>query len=167
MNEREAQFFVIMGVSGCGKTTIGEALAAHLNCRFFDADDFHPPENIAKMERGTPLDDLDRAPWLARLAALIQEYLDNGETAVLACSALKRRYRDELRVNQQVQFIYLEGNFELVWQRMQARQNHYMKAEMLHSQYDALEPPAEDEAIAVPIDQTVDDILAYILRMKD
>lgn len=166
MIERVAHVFVVMGVSGCGKTTVGEALAAHLNCRFYDADDFHPPENIAKMERGIPLNDLDRAPWLARLAALIQEHLDNGETAVLACSALKKRYRDELRVSSQVQFIYLEGDFDLVWQRMQARRNHYMKAEMLHSQYDALEPPPVDEAIVIPIDQTVEDMLAQILRMK-
>ncbi len=164
MNEHEAQFFVVMGVSGCGKTTVGEKLAAHLNCLFYDADDFHPPKNIAKMGRGVPLNDMDRAPWLAQLAALIQEHLENGETAVLACSALKKRYRDKLRVSRQVQFVFLEGSFDIIWQRMQARQNHYMKAEMLHSQFEALEPPDEDEAIAASIDQTVDDIVTQILQ---
>ncbi len=164
MNEQMTRFFVVMGVSGCGKSTVGKALAIHLNCPFYDADDFHPPENLAKMGRGVPLDDMDRAPWLASLAELIRKHLEKGETAVLACSALKKRYRDQLRVSRQVQFIYLEGNFDIIWQRMQARQNHYMKAEMLHSQFKALEPPDEDEAIAAPIDQTVDDILTQILQ---
>ncbi len=102
------------------------------------------------MARGIPLDDTDRAPWLATLAELIQDHLDRGETAVLACSALKKRYRDLLRVSDQVQFIYLDGDFDLIWQRMQARQDHYMKPEMLHSQFEAIEPPEEDEAIAIP-----------------
>ncbi len=158
------RFFVVMGVSGCGKTTVGRALASHLNCSFYDADDFHPPKNVAKMGSGAPLTDLDRAPWLASLAALIREHLENGETAVLACSALKKRYRDQLRVNQQVWFIYLEGNFDLIWQRMQARQNHYMKAEILHSQFETLEPPDDEEAFNIPIDQAVDDILAQIIQ---
>ncbi len=164
MNEQMTRFFVVMGVSGCGKSTVGEALAVHLNCPYYDADDFHPPENLAKMGRGVPLDDMDRAPWLASLAELIRKHLEKGETAVLACSALKKRYRDQLRVSRQVQFIFLEGSFDIIWQRMQARQNHYMKGEMLHSQFEALEPPDEDEAIAAPIDQTVDDILTQILQ---
>ena len=158
-----ARFFVIMGVSGCGKTTIGEALAAHLGCPFYDGDDFHSPQNVAKMAAGIPLNDGDRAPWLATLAALIQEHLDREETAVLASSALKKRYRDRLRVDDRVQFIFLDGDFDLIWERMQARQDHYMKAEMLRSQFDALEAPGEEEAIRVPIDQSVNDILAQIL----
>jgi gluconokinase len=93
---------------------------------------------------------------------LIAEHLGKGETAVLACSALKRSYRDQLRVNEQVQFIYLEGEFDLIWQRMLSRRNHYMKPEMLQSQFEALEPPRANEAIIVPIDQEVDDILAQI-----
>ncbi|MFL7837312.1 MAG: gluconokinase [Candidatus Promineifilaceae bacterium] len=157
------RFFVIMGVSGCGKTTIGEALAAYLDCPFYDGDDFHSPQNVAKMASGIPLNDDDRAPWLTALAALIQEHLDRGETAVLASSALKKRYRDILRVNDRVQFIFLDGDFDLIWERMQARQAHYMKAEMLQSQFDALEEPGEEEALKVPIDQSVDDILAQIL----
>lgn len=156
------RFFVVMGVSGCGKTTVGQALAANLDCSFFDGDDFHSAENVAKMARGIPLDDSDRAPWLATLAELIQEHLDRGETAVLASSALKKRYRDRLRVNDRVQFIFLDGDFELIWGRMQARQDHYMKAEMLQSQFEALEEPGEDEAIKIAIDQTVDEILAEI-----
>ncbi len=164
MNGQAARFFVVMGVSGCGKTTVGEALAAHLSCPFYDGDDFHPPQNVAKMAGGIPLNDADRAPWLAILAALIQEHLDRGETAVLASSALKKRYRDQLRVNDQVQFIYLDGDFDLIWVRMQDRQDHYMRAEMLQSQFEALEEPDEDEAIKVPIDQSVDDILAQILH---
>ena len=159
-----SSFFIVMGVSGCGKTTVGEALAAHLHCPFYDGDDFHPPENVAKMAQGIPLDDADRTPWLARLAALIREHVDRGETAVLASSALKTQYRDQLRVSQRVQFIYLEGSFDLIWQRMQTRQNHYMKADMLRSQFEALEPPDADEAITIPIDQDVAGILTVILQ---
>jgi gluconokinase len=151
-----------MGVSGCGKITVGEALAQELDCPFYDGDDFHPPENIVKMANGVPLNDEDRKLWLAALAELIAEHLGKGETAVLACSALKRSYRDQLRVNEQVQFIYLEGEFDLIWQRMLSRRNHYMKPEMLQSQFEALEPPRANEAIIVPIDQEVDDILAQI-----
>jgi gluconokinase len=153
-----------MGVSGCGKTTVGQTLADRLNCPFYDGDDFHPPENVAKMSRGTPLNDADRAPWLARLAALIEGHLVEGETAVLACSALKKQYRDQLRVSDRVRFIYLEGSFDLIWQRMQTRSNHYMKADMLHSQFDALEPPAASEAVTIPIAQDVATIVAQILQ---
>ena len=157
--------FVIMGVSGCGKTTVGQALASQINCPFYDGDDFHPPENVAKMSHGIPLNDADRAPWLARLAALIERHLVEGETAVLACSALKKRYRDQLRVSDRVRFIYLEGSFDLIWQRMRARPNHYMKADMLHSQFEALEPPAANEAATISIDQDVDTIVAQILQI--
>ena len=158
-----ARFFVVMGVSGCGKTTVGLALAAHLDCPFYDADDFHSAENVAKMGRGEPLNDQDRAPWLATLAALIEKQLSNGETAVLACSALKKRYRDQLSVSRDVQFIFLDGSFDLIWQRMQSRENHFMRAEMLHSQFDTIEMPGADEAITVSINQDVDGIMAQIL----
>ena len=164
MNEETPRFFVVMGVSGCGKTTVGEALAAHMACPFYDADDFHSPQNVAKMASGVPLNDDDRAPWLASLANLIREHLDRGETAVLASSALKKRYRDQLRVNDQVQFVFLDGDFDLIWERMQDRQDHYMKAEMLRSQFEALEAPGEDEAIRISIDQTVDEILTQIVE---
>lgn len=154
--------YIVMGVSGCGKTTVGMALAKKLDCPFYDGDDFHPPENVAKMASGVPLDDDDRAPWLARLHDLLAGHVERGETAVLACSALKKKYREQLQVNKQTCFIFLQGSFELIWERMQARQNHYMKAEMLQSQFDALEPPSADEAITIAIDQEIKLILSHI-----
>jgi len=164
LNDRTVCFYVVMGVSGCGKTTVGEALAAHLNCPFYDGDDFHSPENVAKMASGVPLNDADRAPWLASLADLIRDHLARGETAVLASSALKKRYRDQLRVDDRVRFIFLDGDFDLIWGRMQARQDHYMKAEMLRSQFDALERPDENAAIRIDIDQDVSDILQQVIE---
>ncbi len=151
-----------MGVSGCGKTTIGQMLADELSCPFFDADDFHPPENIEKMSNGIPLTDADRAPWLSRLQALIHRNLAGG--VVLACSALKHRYRAQLREdNDSLQFVYLHGDFDTIWARMQARQNHYMKPEMLQSQFTALEPPGPDEAIRVNVTESVEEIIEIVL----
>jgi len=164
LNDRTVCFYVVMGVSGCGKTTVGEALAAHLNCPFYDGDDFHSPENVAKMASGVPLNDADRAPWLASLADLIRDHLARGETAVLASSALRKSYRDQLRVDDRVRFIFLDGDFDLIWGRMQARQDHYMKAEMLRSQFDALERPDESVAIRIDIDQDVSDILQQVIE---
>lgn len=158
-----SKFFVIMGVSGCGKTTIGQQLAAHLDCPFYDADDFHPEENIAKMSSGIPLTDDDRAPWLAKLAALISQHLTNGQTGVLACSALKEIYRVQLRVDDRVRFIFLDGSFDGIWQRMATRKDHYMKAEMLHSQFDTLEPPQPGEALTIDISSDVQSIMENIL----
>lgn len=155
---------IIMGVSGCGKTTVGQALARRLACPFYDGDDFHPPENVAKMARGVPLDDADRAPWLSRLNALLHERLERGEGVVLACSALKRRYREQLRAgNEGVLFVYLQGDFALIWERMQARPHHYMKAAMLQSQFDTLEPPGLDEAISISITIPLNDMVENIL----
>ncbi len=143
---------VVMGVSGCGKTTIGQGLAEYLDCPFYDGDNFHPPENIAKMSSGTPLNDDDREPWLRRLHSMITDHLARDETAVIACSALKKKYRNLLRGNiKGVLFIYLKGNFDLIWQRMTARQGHYMRAEMLQSQFAALEEPDNDEGFAIDI----------------
>ena len=111
----------MMGVSGCGKSTIGIALAERLNGKFFDGDDFHPPENIVKMSAGIPLNDEDRAPWLAALNQVIHEHLAVGAIAVVACSALKRSYRDQLRQgNPELRFVYLKGNFDLIWSRMKS-----------------------------------------------
>lgn len=156
---------VVMGVSGCGKTTIGRALADQLGCPFFDADDFHPPENIKKMANGIPLTDTDRAPWLSRLQALIHRNLADG--VILACSALKRRYRDQLREgNDGLQFVYLHGDFDTIWARMQTRHNHYMKPDMLHSQFATLEPPGPEEAIQVNITDEVAKIVEQITNLS-
>ena len=167
MKQKRPQGFVVMGVSGCGKTTVGEALAQELDCPFYDGDDFHPPENIAKMANGVPLNDDDRHPWLARLHDLIEGHLDKGETAVLACSALKKKYRDQLRAgNEDVLFVYLHGDFDTIWQRMQSRSGHYMREDMLHSQFEALEAPDRDEALWVDISESVTQIMVKIMRSQ-
>lgn len=153
---------VVMGVSGCGKTAVGTALAAALGCPFFDGDDFHPQANVDKMEKGVPLDDADRQPWLESLHALILHHLEEGHSLVLACSALKARYRQTLRGEREdVRFVYLEGDFSLIHARMQARSDHYMKAEMLRSQFQALEIP--QKALKVSIRPPVEEIVATIL----
>ena len=155
--------YIVMGVSGCGKTTVGMALAKRLGCPFYDGDDFHPPENIAKMSSGIPLDDADRTPWLDHLHDLISQHIAAGTTAVLSCSALKQAYRSQLRgAHEAVQFVYLAGSFDLIWRRMTAREGHYMKAEMLKSQFDALELPDEAEALTLSIEMSPADMLEQI-----
>jgi gluconokinase len=157
--------FVVMGVSGCGKSTVGQALAQRLGCPFYDGDDFHPAENVAKMSQAIPLNDADREPWLSRLADLIQGYLGRGETAVIACSALKETYRQQLQRNEaNVVFVYLKGSFDLIWQRMQQREGHFMKAEMLQSQFATLEEPSSSEAIVVNIGQDVAAMIQEIIE---
>jgi gluconokinase len=131
-----------MGVAGSGKSTIGQLLAQKLGWQFYDGDDFHPPENIEKMSRGIPLDDRDRLPWLLKLQDLIEQVRRERNNAIIACSALKQAYRDFLDGNQQdILWVYLKGNYELLYQRIQQRQQHYMKAEMLQSQLESLEEP--------------------------
>lgn len=160
--------YVIMGVSGCGKSTVGQALADTLHCPFYDGDDFHPPENVAKMASGVPLHDDDRASWLATLHDLLLTHAQKGKTAVLACSALKKKYREQLRQgNDTVVFVHLLGDFDLIWQRMQARQNHYMKAEMLQSQFDTLQAPGKEEAVIVPITLSVEAVVEEILSIDE
>lgn len=154
---------VVMGVSGSGKTTVGRALAAAIGAKFYDGDDFHPPENIARMSSGIPLDDTDRQPWLERLRDLIAEHVAQNEDIVVACSALKRSYRDLLREgNDGLRFVYLKGTFEDIWQRMQEREGHYMKAEMLQSQFDALEEPDETEAHVLSINQDISTMIRLL-----
>jgi gluconokinase len=151
-------FFIIMGVSGCGKTSVGQKLAERLGWDFYDADDFHPPENIAKMASGIPLSDKDRAPWLDSLRALVASCLQNDRPGVLACSALKERYRQKLLDgNPGAQLVYLKGSYDLIWSRMTQRPGHYMKPEMLKSQFDALEEPrnALTIDISLPVEQIV------------
>lgn len=156
-------FVVVMGVSGSGKTTVGELLAVRVGWPFYDGDTFHTPENVAKMAAGTPLTDADRAGWLAVLAGLIRDGLSRGESGIIACSALKEAYRDSLRVDpSRVQFVYLKGSFDLIWERMLLRRHHYMKASMLQSQFASLEEPEgvlKCDITAAP-EQIVDAIVA-------
>ena len=158
----KTKFFIIMGVSGCGKTTVGTALADRLGWEFYDADDFHPAENVAKMSAGNPLNDDDRYPWLMELHDLIADTLKRGRSGVLACSALKQSYREILlNDNENVDIVYLKGSFELILSRMQGRIEHYMKPEMLQSQFDVLEEPTD--AVIVSVSQSVDKIVATVL----
>ncbi|MGJ7456326.1 gluconokinase [Halomonas sp. RA08-2] len=142
---------VVMGVSGCGKSLIGARLARELDIAFFDADDFHSAANVQKMAEGIPLTDADRADWLEALAGL----LAREPALVLACSALKRRYREQLRqAVPALRFLYLEGDFATIRGRLAGRHDHYFKGDdMLRSQFAQLEPPGVDEAVAVSIDQ--------------
>ncbi|HBY09401.1 MAG TPA: gluconate kinase [Chloroflexi bacterium] len=156
------QAVVLMGVSGCGKTSVGAELSRILGWPFFDGDDFHPPENVAKMAVGIPLNDDDRAPWLANLHDLIAEHLRRGQSVLLACSALKQKYRTQLAAgNPGTVFVHLKGDFDLIFGRMQARAGHYMKAEMLRSQFATLEEPTE--ALTVDINQNLDRIVVEII----
>jgi gluconokinase len=156
------RFVIMMGVAGCGKTTVGELLARRLGWNFYDADAFHPAENVAKMANGTPLDDSDRVPWLASLHALIAASLRENRPAVLACSALKESYRQQLlEGNEGVQIVYLKGSYDLIWSRIAARKDHYMKPQMLRSQFDTLEEPTN--ALVVDVSLPVSDIVNTII----
>jgi gluconokinase len=156
------RFFIVMGVSGSGKTSVGKALAGHLGWDFYDADNFHPPENVSKMASGVPLSDSDRVPWLASLHELISSSLTQNRPGVLACSALKERYRQQLlEGNDGVQIIYLKGSYELIWSRMSARTDHYMKPHMLQSQFETLQEPTN--ALTIDISMSVDDIVQEII----
>jgi gluconokinase len=135
---------VVMGVSGSGKSTVGAALAQRLRVPFVDADTLHPSANIAKMAAGEPLDDDDRYPWLERVGDWLAGHRDGG---VVSCSALKRKYRDQLRAHcPRVEFLYLSGSPQLIGGRLAARSGHFMPAALLRSQFDALEPLGADEA---------------------
>jgi gluconokinase len=162
----KVRFFIVMGVSGCGKSSVGKALAERLGWDFYDADDFHPPENVAKMANGIPLDDSDRTPWLTSLHELISSSLKADKPGVLACSALKERYRQQLlKDNDNVQFVYLKGSYDLIWSRMSNRQDHYMKPQMLKSQFETLEEPTN--ALTMDISKSVDEIVGDILKSME
>lgn len=155
---------VIMGVSGSGKTTIGQLLGKQLGWSFYDGDDYHPPANIQKMANDIPLTDEDRAAWLAALAELIRELTKDQRPGIIACSALKQSYRQQLQPDgADVRFFYLKGSYELILKRMQSRQEHYMKPEMLKSQFDTLQEPQGIPAI--DIDQTPEAIVEQIREM--
>ena len=152
---------VLMGVSGTGKTEVGTRLAKALGAEFIEGDDYHPPANVAKMRSGVPLDDTDRQPWLETLSREIAAWLDAGEPVVLACSALKQRYRDILKAGRPgVRFVYLKGDAALIRSRIEGRRGHYMPASLLKSQLAALEEPTD--AITVGIEGSPDAIVAEI-----
>ena len=148
MQNAHTALYVVMGVSGCGKTRIGANFAKAMGIAFIEGDDYHPPENVRRMSSGIPLTDDDRAGWLQLLAARIREAKDAGTGLVLACSALKRSYREILRdaaTPERLQFIYLRGTREVIGERLRARKGHFMNPALLESQFEALEEPTPDE----------------------
>lgn len=157
---------VVMGVSGCGKSTVGALLAQALGGDYAEGDSFHPPQNVAKMARGEPLDDDDRGPWLQAMADAIAGWRQAGRPTVLSCSALKRRYRDVLRSGggADLRFVHLSGAQALIAERLAQRRNHYMPASLLASQFAALEPPGADEVVVIPIDGSPEQIAAEAMR---
>jgi carbohydrate kinase (thermoresistant glucokinase family) len=159
---------VVMGVSGAGKTTIGEALAVRLHCPFEDADALHPRANILKMAAGHPLDDADRAPWLAALRDWIASRLNTGQPAVLAASLLKRAYRDEvLAGDPRVALVYLRGDADLLRDRMKHRHGHFMPPHMLDSQLETLEPPdAGEGVIEVDVGGSVEETVEQVIKAR-
>jgi carbohydrate kinase (thermoresistant glucokinase family) len=154
-----------MGVSGVGKSTTGTLLSRRLGWLFRDADSFHPPANIEKMSRGVPLDDEDRRPWLAAIAAWMDERLHSGEAGIVSCSALKRAYREVLLDGRErVQLVFLKGHKPLLAARMAARLNHFMPPELLDSQFATLEEPSpEERPLVVPVSQTPEEVVEFIL----
>lgn len=160
--ENKTVKMVVMGVSGCGKTSVGLALAERLTIPFYDGDEFHPVENVEKMRCGQPLNDEDRQGWLETLSQLINDNQD----AVVACSALKPSYREILAQNNpNLVFVYLKGDFDLIWSRLQKRENHYFHGQdMLKSQFSTLFEPDLQEAVHVDISQSINDIVDEIVH---
>lgn len=148
---------IVMGVSGCGKTAVGQALAQKLKLPFVDADSLHSAANVAKMASGQPLNDVDRADWLTALANLITR----NKQLVLACSALKRQYRDQLRAaDPTLTFLYLHGSYETISSRMRARDDHYFSGEdMLKSQFRQLEEPVGEQVLHISVEQNLDAVI--------
>lgn len=153
---------VLMGVTGSGKTTVGRQLSGDLGWAYYDADDFHPRANVEKMSAGVPLDDADRIPWLETLRDLIRRTLERGENGVLACSALKKSYREYLLIDERVRLIHLRGDYQLIQKRLSARREHYMNPALLDSQFATLEEPEPD--VQVDISSTPPEIVKAIRR---
>lgn len=159
--------FILMGVSSTGKTSVGTAVAQRLGMKLIDGDDLHPRANIQKMASGTPLNDNDRFPWLERINDAAFSLEQKSEKGIIVCSALKKKYRDQIRQgNADVKFIFLQGSFELVLERMKQRKGHFMKPEMLQSQFNTLEVPQADEpdVIFIDIDGSFDDVVERCVK---
>jgi gluconokinase len=158
---------VVMGVSGSGKSTVGAALAQRLRVPFADADDFHPPANVAKMTAGQPLDDDDRYPWLESIGEWLAQR--GGDGGVVTCSALKRKYRDQLRRHcADVEFLHLAGTPEVIGKRQASRPGHFMPASLLESQFQTLEPLEPDEGgTTIDVDQSIDSIVETYVAATD
>ena len=158
---------ILMGVSGAGKTVVGQALAARLGWAFEDADNWHPAANVAKMRSGIPLNDVDREPWLEALNRGIREWIASGRNTILACSALKARYREALRSGVQdassVRFVFLKASYDQIDARLRERRGHYMPESLLESQFDALEEPSASEALIVDASQTIPTVVNEII----
>jgi gluconokinase len=154
---------IIFGVPGAGKTTIGELLAQELHWKFYDADDFHPQVNIDKMERGEPLTDEDRQPWLQSLREAITRSLAANENAVLACSALKRKYRELLRVNADVKFVFLHGSRARIADQLKQRRGHFIDPALLDSQFaDLEEPESSEDMLTIELKGEPDELVEQI-----
>lgn len=152
---------LVMGVSGSGKTTIGEALASALGWRYVEADDFHPQANVEKMKAGTPLDDADRRPWLDAINKALLGFQKEGQSVVLGCSALKDAYRKRLSSNvHEFRVVYLRGGFDLIEKRVKARTHRYMPASLLKSQFETLEPPRQaiEIDVSAPVAESIQQI---------
>lgn len=167
---------IVMGVSGSGKSTIAEALAKELQMTFIDGDNLHPQANIDKMSAGHPLNDEDRKPWLTTIHETAKQHALKNEHVVIVCSALKKSYRDVIRGEQSLdqpssmRFVFLSGSYELILARMQAREGHFMKADMLKSQFNILEQPSksENDVICIDIDAPIEKILTQsLVKLKN
>lgn len=164
------QRIILMGVSGTGKTTVGQALAGAMGAKFIDGDDLHPRNNIVKMAASQPLDDDDRHPWLERIADVIFSLEQKNESGVLVCSALKKRYRDRLREgSRNLRFLWLTGDYACILARMQQRKGHFMPEALLRSQFAALETPddSEPDIVVVDIAPDVSRIVEQSLALLD
>lgn len=158
---------ILFGVSGAGKTVVGSRLARELGWTFYDADSFHSPDSIDKMRRGIPLTDADRWPWLERLREKISQCLAAGGGAVLACSALKTAYRRYLGQDDRVKFVHLKGDEELIASRLRQRHDHYLDPELLRSQFEALEEPADQSALVLDVTPSPDELVEAIKKGLD
>ncbi|RIY32653.1 gluconate kinase [Psittacicella melopsittaci] len=155
------QVVILMGVSSTGKSSVGKAVADNLGIKFIDGDDLHPRANIIKMSSGRPLNDLDRAPWLERIRDAVFSLDNKHESGIIVCSALKQQYRDFIREgNPRVKFIHLHGDYDLILERLKQRSGHFMKANMLQSQFATLEMPVnETDVVQVEVDKSLPEVV--------